>query len=144
MKALSIRQPWMWAILSGGKDVENRTRNVVGGHRGPVLLHVGKHLADRDAFARVSELSDDRMPVLGAPGRTDTHAESAIVGVVDVAGVHPASSCRGRCSPWSDPTGFHIRLEDPRVLRMPVPCPGKLGLFTPAQDILAIVRRQLR
>ena len=24
MKALSIRQPWAWAILHAGKDIENR------------------------------------------------------------------------------------------------------------------------
>lgn len=144
MKALSIRQPWMWAILAGGKDVENRSRNVVGGHRGPILLHVGKQLADQDAFARVSELADDRMPNLGGPGnRPELHSESAIVGVVNIAGVHQATSCRGRCSPWADPTGWHLRLHDPRPLRRPVPCPGRLGLFTPDQQVLDDVRRQL-
>jgi hypothetical protein len=25
MKALSIKQPWVWAILNVGKDIENRT-----------------------------------------------------------------------------------------------------------------------
>ena len=24
MKALSIRQPWAWAIINAGKDIENR------------------------------------------------------------------------------------------------------------------------
>ncbi len=24
-KALSVRQPWAWAIIYGGKDIENRT-----------------------------------------------------------------------------------------------------------------------
>lgn len=38
--ALSIQQPWAWMIVSGHKDVENRTwrRNF----RGPVLIHAGK------------------------------------------------------------------------------------------------------
>lgn len=141
MKALSIRQPWIWAILAGGMDVINRPRNVVGAHRGPLLLHVGKQLADQDAFARVSELSDDRMPTLGAPGgRPELHSESAIVGIINVAGVHQATSCRGRCSPWSDPTGWHIRLHDPRILRRAVQCFGKPDLFTPPADVLAEVR----
>lgn len=37
---LSIRQPWAWAILHAGKDIENRdwaTR-----FRGPFLVHAGK------------------------------------------------------------------------------------------------------
>ncbi len=40
MKALSIRQPWAWLILHGGKDIENRdwaTR-----FRGRVLIHASK------------------------------------------------------------------------------------------------------
>lgn len=40
MKAISIRQPWAWAIVAGYKDVENRdwpTR-----YRGRVLIHASK------------------------------------------------------------------------------------------------------
>ena len=36
MKALSIRQPWAWAIFHG-KPVENRTWSAK--HRGPLLIH---------------------------------------------------------------------------------------------------------
>jgi len=38
--ALSIRQPWAWAIINAGKDIENR-----GWHtsfRGPVCIHAAK------------------------------------------------------------------------------------------------------
>ena len=37
MKALSIRQPWAWLILHGGKDIENRTWATK--LRGRVLIH---------------------------------------------------------------------------------------------------------
>lgn len=33
MRILTVRQPWAWAIIHGGKDVENRTRNVAGDYR---------------------------------------------------------------------------------------------------------------
>jgi len=38
--ALSIQQPWAWAIVAGGKDIENRS----WGHcyRGPILIHAAK------------------------------------------------------------------------------------------------------
>lgn len=37
MKALSIRQPWAWLILHGGKDMENRSRRT---HmRGRICVH---------------------------------------------------------------------------------------------------------
>src|ERR1700690_1312991 len=37
MRALSIKQPWVWAILNAGKDVENRTWT--SKHRGWLALH---------------------------------------------------------------------------------------------------------
>src|SRR5258708_38096209 len=40
MKALSIQQPWAWAILAGVKTVENRTWRTF--HRGPLLIHASK------------------------------------------------------------------------------------------------------
>ena len=41
MRVLTVRQPWAWAIVHGGKDIENRTRNVAGAYRGPVAIHAG-------------------------------------------------------------------------------------------------------
>lgn len=40
MRAISIRQPWIWAILYAGKRIENRSRNC--NYRGPILLHASK------------------------------------------------------------------------------------------------------
>ena len=37
MKAISIRQPWVWAIVHAGKRIENRPRR--WNHRGEILLH---------------------------------------------------------------------------------------------------------
>lgn len=145
MKAISVRQPWAWALLHG-KDVENRTRNIVGGHRGPTLLHAGQHLADAAAFERVLELTGWRS-ALGRPGGPADAQLGGIIGVINIAGVHPASSCGGSCSPWADPTGVHIRLHSEvpgRPLDRMVPCPGRLGLFTPSAEVLAAVGRQLR
>ncbi|GGX62926.1 hypothetical protein GCM10007385_35070 [Tateyamaria omphalii] len=36
-KALSIRQPWVWAIINAGKRIENRPRRFH--YRGPICLH---------------------------------------------------------------------------------------------------------
>jgi hypothetical protein len=40
VKVLSIRQPWCWAIVHEGKDVENRTWYTP--YRGPFLIHAAK------------------------------------------------------------------------------------------------------
>lgn len=37
MKALSLRQPWLWTILERGKRIENRRWTTA--YRGPLLLH---------------------------------------------------------------------------------------------------------
>jgi hypothetical protein len=41
MKAISIRQPWAWAILHAGKRVENRDWRGCS-YRGPLLIHAAK------------------------------------------------------------------------------------------------------
>lgn len=49
MRILTVRQPWAWAIIHGGKDVENRVRNIAGDYRGPIAIHVGlQHDHDHD------------------------------------------------------------------------------------------------
>lgn len=52
MKALAIRQPWAWAILSLGKDVENRTWKT--NFRGRVMLHASKKY-DHEGAAWIRE-----------------------------------------------------------------------------------------
>jgi hypothetical protein len=42
IKAISIRQPWAWAIVTGEKDVENRSSHFPQRYRGPVLIHASK------------------------------------------------------------------------------------------------------
>jgi hypothetical protein len=42
LKAISIRQPWAWAIVTGEKDVENRSSHFPQRYRGPVLIHASK------------------------------------------------------------------------------------------------------
>ena len=48
--ALSIRQPWAWAILHAGKDIENRSWST--SFRGPVCIHAAKGMtaAEFDGF----------------------------------------------------------------------------------------------
>ncbi len=48
MKALSLRQPWAWAILHAGKRIENRDWGTA--YRGPLLLHASKSVGSRMAF----------------------------------------------------------------------------------------------
>lgn len=158
MRCLTIRQPWVWAILRGGKDVENRTNKrgaaaakAQFNRPGPVLLHAGGHLDGQDAFRRAAALSRVEMPIFGAPGAGTATELGAFVALARIAGVHLADECwdpirRRFCSPWADPNAAHIQLTDVRELAFPVEYPGRLGLWQiPAEDahIAAAVGRQL-
>lgn len=116
MKALSIRQPWAWLILHGGKDIENRVWRTR--YRGPLLIHAAKGMTEAEylgtclfAAARGVELPAARDLLRGG-----------IVGQVEVVNCVAQSESR-----WFEgPFGL--------VLADPVPLPfrelrGMLGMF---------------
>ena len=103
MRVRTVRQPWAWAIIHGGKNVENRVRNLAGDYRGTVAIHAGKAwdasrydnpkeweirgaitslengwpAADSEVWAAETAEPDDARFVHGA-----------IIGVVELTGVH--------------------------------------------------------
>ena len=62
MKALTVIQPWAWAIAHAGKRVENRTwgppRDVIGQR---IAIHAGRRLDDR-AIAWMRKLMEAMRP----------------------------------------------------------------------------------
>ncbi|WP_372733588.1 hypothetical protein [Nocardioides sp.] len=153
MKAISIQQPWAYAILRLGKNVENRT-NKRGqdaarkqfAHTGPLLIHTSSRLAGLDATRDVQRVSGQPLPELNGSDPA-THL-GAVVGIVTVHTVHTADSCStardGCCSPWAQPDAAHLMLTQPRVLAHPIYLPGRLGLW-PIDDplVLAQIAREL-
>lgn len=139
MRALTVRQPWAWAIVHGGKDVENRSRNVAGSYRGPVAIHAG---LTEDVAAY-----DDDM-IREALGRVEDSwvleeqlAVGAVLGVVDLVEVHEPTEW---CSWWGQSdAGVHLTLANPRPLARPVPCRGALGLWTLPPGVRDVVLEQL-
>ncbi len=70
MKALSIRQPWAWAILNAGKRIENRSRKDgripdVCRHRGPLLVHASKGCTDGDWYEAATWMRAGPLPPSG-------------------------------------------------------------------------------
>ena len=45
VRALTVQQPWAWAIVSAGKTTENRTQ--MWSFRGPLLVHAGARWSER-------------------------------------------------------------------------------------------------
>lgn len=149
VKALTVRQPWAWAIIHGGKDVENRTRNIAGSYRGPVAIHAGKH---RPAgwtdlgFMRALRAAFH----IYAPETTPLHRGS-IIGIVDLVDVHRSGISSvshycdpwDGCSPWAQRDGYHLVLANPRPLATPIPCKGRLGLWTLPDETAAALAAAL-
>ena len=126
--ALSVRQPWAWAILEAGKDVENRDwRKPNPGleFRGPVAIHAAAGMG-RDEYEAAAETIRD-ITGYAAPAARDL-SRGAIIGMVDVVDVVRASLAdRLTVSPWFfGPVG--LRLKHPRLIP-PIPCKGQLGFF---------------
>ena len=57
-KALSIRQPWAWAIIHAGKDVENRSEAAVKVMAGAVGQRIFIHAARTFSRAAFEENCD--------------------------------------------------------------------------------------
>lgn len=120
MKALSVKQPWAWAIVNGFKPIENRTRDV--SYRGEVLIHTGKADAGKASWHALRE----RMVAAGddpaeLPDLEDL-AKGGIVGRATIIEV-----MRGSSSPWFEgPYGLVLAKATPLKL---IPWPGQLGLF---------------
>lgn len=152
MKALTVQQPWAWAIIHGGKDIENRTQ--AWSYRGPLAIHAGNRWSERGAIAdpvveaAVKACPDDEWTLrhYGLDDQFEDYHRGAIIGVVDLVGVHLAAD--GCCdSPWAELSYaehggrtrrdiVHLVLENPRPLPEPIPCRGALGLWTPPVDVI--------
>ena len=120
-KALSVRQPWAWAIIFAGKDVENRSWQAVNhglSVRGRIAIHAAKGMT-KDEYADAS----DFMAGIGVrcPPACDLW-RGAIIGFVDVVDVVKEST-----SPWFfGPRG--LVLENPESC-LPCGVSGALGYF---------------
>ena len=139
MKALSIRQPWAWAIVQGWKPVENRRWRTP--YRGPLAIHAPLtedvedlpgvlHLARMQEVCRtgtsvfpsvIQQLYRDTPGPLGH-----------IVGVADLVDCVEGRDPDGHLDTWSDNPWFTgpwgLVLRNARPVK-PIPLRGRLGIF---------------
>jgi ASCH domain len=114
MKALSVCQPWAWAIVTGLKTVENRSRPTR--HRGPLLIHASRSRR---------YLGEDFADLLPGLPPADWLDFGALVGMVEVVGCVPAEEVGDdpfATGPWC------WLLRDARRV-CPHPFKGQVGLF---------------
>lgn len=129
--ALTIWQPWAWAIVHGYKPVENRTWHPPGRHVGRwIAIHAGKQKPTEESLAMVEMLTPELVP--------EDLTLGAIVGVARLD-----RAVKEMDSPWfAGPVGWVFSAA--RKLDTPVPCKGAQGLWHLPQPIAESVREQLR
>lgn len=122
--ALSVRQPWAWAIIHAGKDIENRGwkyPNPGLNYRGPVCIHASTGMT-RDEFDDAIEDIDYAATNVGKLPQARELVRGAIIGTVDVIDLVRQSNSKW----WCGPVG--LLLANPRAVE-PIPCKGQLGFF---------------
>ncbi|HEY0889356.1 MAG TPA: hypothetical protein VGE38_07085 [Nocardioides sp.] len=153
---MTVQQPWAWAIVHGGKDVENRTQ--AWSYRGPLAIHAGSRISQRGVESPLIDAAFHRRPhEVPLSDIRGCEALGAIIGVVDMVDAHwcygdPEDV--GCCKPWGEVEYVehggrtrrdvvHLVLENPRPLAEPIPARGRLGLWTPEDALLAQIREQV-
>ena len=80
MRALTVKPPWAWAIIHGGKDIENRSWRTH--FRGRIAIHASKTFSRSEYEAAKRWCSAKRLPL---PPYEDLH-KGAILGTVELVG----------------------------------------------------------
>jgi hypothetical protein len=152
LRAITVRQPWAWAIAHAGKTTENRSHKTH--YRGPLAIHAGKAWAPDGAVNPAVKAAFDPARagqeswfITEDDAADGTFVFSAVIALAEIVDIHPAAG--GCCAPWgmthnTNPYAvnrdlFHYQLADIRPLTEPVPCPGQLGLWRPRPSLAALI-----
>lgn len=118
--ALSVRQPWAWAIFNG-KDVENRSRAAIkwmAPLNGRRAIHAAKGMT-REEYELARDFMAERGVACPAPAEL---LRGGILGTVDVDGVVTECESRWFCGPC----GLVLRNPEPHPF---IRATGALGYF---------------
>jgi hypothetical protein len=128
--ALSVRQPWAWAIIHAGKDIENRSWQAVDRgsmRRGRVAIHAAKGMTQEE-YRSAAEFMASIGIVCPPPADLKRGGVIGAVEIIDIVSTSP--------SPWFfGPRGLVLRNAQPCAF---VPAVGQLGYFswTPADPAI--------
>ncbi len=119
--ALSVRQPSAWAIIYGGKEIENRSLGAIRAGRmdlGTICIHAATGMKE-DEYRYLHWRFAQHGAICPRP---DALVRGAIIGTVEVVEIVTESD-----SPWFGGVAG-LRLANPRAVD-PIPAKGALGYF---------------
>ena len=135
MKAISIRPPWAWAILHAGKDIENRTWNTK--IRGTIAIHASQSMS-RPYYESAIEVIGKLAPGAKIPNY-EAMVRGAIVGLVELVGCEERTK-----SKWHVRDHYGFLLANPRVLREPIPCNGRLSFWNVPDTLARLILEEMK
>ena len=131
MNALSIRPAWAWAIIHGGKDVENRSLRTR--FRGRFLVHASLTLKRSDFERAAAALrTADQLAVIP---NDDEFAAGGFIGSVEL--VEVADRCD---SAWHAPGSYAWILTSPRPMEF-FPYRGRRSWFHVPDHLIPVSHR---
>lgn len=138
VRALTLRQPFAWAVIKGFKSVENRGYLPPQAMIGQLIaIHAGVARVDDGDCAWVKSRARTRMP--------DELDVGAIVGLVRlVAAVRGPRSLTRQQRRWYVPGSCAWILDDVIELESPIGCTGQLGFWQIKGRPLRALRAQVR
>ncbi len=146
MKAISIRQPWAFAIVHLGKRIENRPK--FWHYRGPICIHASKIRLNKSGSIPpriIEELDDGASTIREIANRTGvkiplgtmTYRRMVVESGAIVGTANLVACVRESKSPWFfGPYG--LVLEDVKPTPI-IPCGGALGPWDVPPDIEKLV-----
>ena len=122
--ALSVRQPWAWALIYGGKDVENRSEMAV--RNGGMRKQVGKRIAIHASKGMTREEYEGARDFMTEVGVACPAAADLLRGGI-IGTAFLASIVSEHTSPWFfGPRGLCLIRPEPTPF---IGASGELGMF---------------
>jgi hypothetical protein len=134
MKALTVRQPWAWAIINVGKDIENRSWNTR--IRGRIAIHAAQGMT-REEYERGCTYIKRIKPRAKIPPYEDLE-RGEILGTVEIV-----DSIQDSGSPWFEGE-YGFVLSHPKKLPEPIPCKGALNFWDVSKHIESLIKKASR
>jgi hypothetical protein len=136
LRAITLWQPYAWALIYAGKDVENRPRSLRV--TGWVAVHVGLHRDDDYEFQALCDMPNGIRKV---SNETIQEQRGHIIGLVNIERWAPRETLPP--SPWLQrPPGVAAVITEAMPLRTPVLC--REGFHRGAWRVPEEVERQVR
>lgn len=119
--AISVQQPWAWAIMEAGKNIENRDWGT--SYRGPLVVHAPSRKAKwwNDGVKALKRLGIEPPPAADLDF-------GAMIGLVDLVDCLPVGDPSLQGNRWAFGP-MCLMLENPRLFERPLAAKGAMGLW---------------